>query len=1155
MRLALGTRLETMLERYWSRDLIQVAGARGSLPLALTLTQLSSPKLKSQPHVVVTPSSETAEALMNDILFFDPEAALYTTILPGFEVSPLSGLTTSRRFVTGRLSWLERARQSRPGQIFICSLPTLLQKTLPPADFDAFSSKVSRNFEISSAFLSRLHQVGYRPVALVEDVGTYSQRGNIFDIYSPSSLLPLRMELFGDYVESIKSFDPQTQRSIGNVESVTIVPASEVVLKDATRENFLRKLADAGTSIEIDQWRHSILADQHFHGIENLIPLFYEETFSPLAYFKDKPVLWLQDKVELEKSFDTMMAEIQQDLKEHAWVKQTLKAESFYSDAAEIFSSPLKTITFDPVPLSGQEDEDTVQYITRKVVMPPLGQNRSLAAKEFLEKLKDDGDTIFVSSASVTQAQRLSKQLEGAGLEAKIIDEIPFHWPELVAAQQQSRSLIHIIPLGFSESMVLPDEKLVFLREREILEKSRRPSRSKAATNFEEVKAITFGDLKPGEPIVHVQHGVGIYEGLKVLDLDGTKSEYLQIRYKDADKLYVPVYKLSLVHKFSAPFNPHLVDKLGGSSWEKAKIKVKHHLREVAGDLLKLYATRSQIERRPYELSDGDYGTFEAEFPYEETDDQMRAAEDIIKDFKGLKPMDRLVCGDVGFGKTEVAMRAAFWAVQNNKQVAVLVPTTTLSFQHDENFRNRFKKWPIKVASYSRFTSPKEAKEVIAKAKAGEVDILIGTHRLFSKDVEFKNLGLLIVDEEQRFGVIHKEKIRQLKANVDTLTLSATPIPRTLNMSFMGVRDLSLINTPPQDRLPVRTYVMKYNKEIIKKAVDTELKRGGQVLFVHNRVQSIYTLQSELQELMPGVRIRVGHGQMKEDELEETILAFFQHEFDVLLCTTIIESGMDIPRTNTILIDRADTFGLSQLYQLRGRVGRSTERAYCYFFVPPHGVDSEAQERLKVLQENTSLGSGLRIAQYDMELRGAGDILGESQSGHANAVGYDLYMELLQEALIEVRGDGSSAPMPEPEVNLKLAAFIPDAYMPDIRLRLAFYKMLSDAKSNNDIDRIEGDLRDRFGPVPDEVLNLMGTVLIRNLCKDLGIKDVSAGPKNVILTFSDKPKVSHERIMKLITNQSGKYKVQPNNRLLLRIEKRDWATIFDEISKVAGGGL
>ncbi len=1152
----LTTRFEIMLERLWGQSQIQVTGVRGTLPIALTLSQLATASLRAQPHLVVTPSDDLAERLMADLLFFDTEAQLYASVLPGFETAPLSGLSSPKRLTTGRLSWLHRAKNARGGQIFIASLQSLLQKTLPREDFAKFAQNIQRNFEITPAFLQTLHQMGYRSSALVEDIGTYSQRGNIFDIFSPAHPQPVRMELFGDYVDTIKSFDAQSQRSLGNIEMVHLIPASEIVLSDSAREGFLKSIAAAPKSSETDQWRHSILSDQHFQGIENLFPLFYEKTESPLDYFKKLPALWILDKVELEKAFDTFIAELNADLREHSWVEGLLNPESFYSPLEQVFDYPEKRILVDPIPLSNSDDldseklsgDESVQYSTKKVVLPPLSASKS-GAQDLLTTFKQQGFGIFISSNSVMQAQRLSKQLENAGFEPLIVDRTPFEWSHWVSLQLQNAKLVHILVQSFSESLVLPEEKLVFLKEREILEKTKSSTRARAVvSNFDEVKAITFGDLKPGEPIVHVEHGIGIYEGLKVLEVDGVKSEYLQVRYKDSDKLYVPVYKLSLIHKFSAPFGPGLVDKLGGASWEKAKIKVKHHLREIAADLLNLYALRNRIERDPYKLGDEDFKAFEAEFPYEETDDQVKAIEDILKDFSETKPTDRLICGDVGFGKTEIAMRAAFLAVQNGMQVAILVPTTTLAFQHEENFKNRFKKWPIRVGAYSRFTSTKEAKDLITKAKSGDLDILIGTHRLFSRDIEYKNLGLLVIDEEQRFGVLHKEKIRQIKANVDTLTLSATPIPRTLNMSFMGVRDLSLINTPPQDRLPVRTYVMKYSKDVIKKAVESELKRGGQVLFVHNRVQSIYSLENELKELLPGVRIRVGHGQMKENELEEAILGFFHHDFDVLLCTTIIESGMDIPRTNTIIIDRADTFGLSQLYQLRGRVGRGSERAYCYLFVPPHGIDSEAQERLKVLQENTSLGSGLRIAQYDLELRGAGDILGESQSGHANAVGYDLYMELLQEALSEAKGEPKSDAAFEPEVNIKTPSFIPDSYMPDIRLRLAFYKLLSDAKTNTDIERIEADLRDRFGPVPDEILNLMGTVLIRNLCKELGIKEVSAGPKNIIVSFTDSTKVKPEKIIKLVTFQSGKYKIQPNNRLLLKMEKRHWTTIFEELS-------
>ncbi|MEQ1876976.1 MAG: transcription-repair coupling factor, partial [Bdellovibrionia bacterium] len=612
---------------------------------------------------------------------------------------------------------------------------------------------------------------------------------------------------------------------------------------------------------------------------------------------------------------------------------------------------------------------------------------------------------------------------------------------------------------------------------------------------------------------------------------------------------FLPVYKISQIQRFSSAANVQTLDRLGGTSWKKATIKVRSHLREVAGELLKLYAERSQVERDPYPSPDDEYRAFEAFFPYAETEDQLKAIDAILSDLSKSKPMDRLICGDVGFGKTEVAMRAAFKVAQSGKQVAVLVPTTTLAIQHLETFRKRFKKWPVRIGGFSRFTSTSESSKVISELKEGKLDIVIGTHRLFSRDIEYKDLGLLIVDEEQKFGVTHKEKIRKMRIHVDTLALSATPIPRTLNMSLMGIRDLSLINTPPQDRLPTRTFVVRNNPEVIRKAIQSEIARGGQVLYVHNRIQSIYGLQDELKSIVPGVNIRVGHGQMDEKELENTIIGFFNNEFQVLLCTTIIESGMDIPRANTMIVDRSDTFGLSQLYQLRGRVGRGQERAYCYLMIPSNvKLDPDAQERLKVLQENTALGSGLKIAHYDMELRGTGDILGEDQSGHISAVGYDLYLELLEDALREIRGDRKTSETVDPEINLRIPAFIPDEYIPDIRVRLTFYKMLSDAKTPQAIDRIEEDLRDRFGEAPEAALNLLGISLIRQLCQDLLIKDVSLGPKNLLLTFSEKTALSPEKIIQLAMRPEKKYRLSPNNRVSVRMEKQSWVQVHEELT-------
>lgn len=516
---------------------------------------------------------------------------------------------------------------------------------------------------------------------------------------------------------------------------------------------------------------------------------------------------------------------------------------------------------------------------------------------------------------------------------------------------------------------------------------------------------------------------------------------------------------------------------------------------------------------------------------------------------RSTQPMDRLICGDVGFGKTEVAMRAAFVAASCKKQVAVLAPTTVLTFQHFETFKKRFAGWPFEIRVLNRFISNTEAKKTIEELKSGKVDIIIGTHRLLSKDVGFKDLGLLIIDEEQKFGVAHKEKVRKMRTHVDTLAMSATPIPRTLNLSLVGVRDLSLISTAPVDRLPTRTFVSKFEEEAVRKAILSELKRGGQVFFIHNRIQSIYGLADELRRLVPEARMKVGHGQMEEHELEQTMIQFFNHEIDVLVCTTIVESGMDIPKANTMFIDQAHMFGLSQLYQLRGRVGRSKQRAYCYLIIPPDKkIDKDAQERLKVLQEHTALGSGIHIAQYDLELRGAGNILGEEQSGHINAVGYELYMDLLNEAIGELRGDPQDDSHLDPEINLRIPAMIPDSYIPDIRMRLSYYKALSEVRDEQDIDRIEEELKDQFGDIPEPTLNLMGLMLIRAQCKKLGVRDVSAGLKNISLIFTEKTRLTTETVIRLAMRENKKYSITPDNRLNIRMNSLSWPNVNEELT-------
>ena len=726
-----------------------------------------------------------------------------------------------------------------------------------------------------------------------------------------------------------------------------------------------------------------------------------------------------------------------------------------------------------------------------------------------IQEWKNLSYSVFVSVSTQAQAQRLRLILEKSELNSVLVEENSFTWQQWTEEQQRSPNLVHIVERPIGESLRFSEEQIIFLREEDLFGNKRARAAYKSSGTLEQrAHAFNFGDLKLGDLIVHKLHGIGVYEGLKVMPIQGIEAEFIQIKYKDNDKLYLPVYRVHLIQKYSGPQAATLIDKLGGTGWEKTKTKVRSHLRDVAAELLEIYAKRAISERPAFSAQNADYASFEATFPYAETDDQLRAIGDVMSDLRKPHPMDRLVCGDVGFGKTEVAMRAAFKVVQEGKQVAIIAPTTVLTFQHLETFKKRFAKWPIEIRSLNRFVAKKEITATLKELREGKVNIVIGTHRLLSQDVQFKDLGLMIVDEEQRFGVKHKERLRKMKASLDTLAMSATPIPRTLNMSLVGIRDLSLINTAPVDRLATRTFVTKFDKDTIRKAITSEVARGGQIYFIHNRVQSIYGLADQLREIVPEVRFKVAHGQMEEGELEKCMVEFFHHEIDMLICTTIVESGMDVSSANTMFIDNAQQLGLSQLYQLRGRVGRSKERAYCYLMVPNHRkIDKDAQERLRIIQENTALGSGIRIAQYDLELRGAGDILGEEQAGHVNSVGYELYLELLEEAVRNAKGEAPLDADVEPDINVRIPALIPDTYIPDLRVRLAYYKSLSEIESPEDIDRIEDELHDQFGKPPLQVINLMGLMLIRQVCKELSVRDLSSGEASITLAFTEKTKL------------------------------------------------
>ncbi len=1170
----LHTHFEKVLNRAFeiSEHQTSLTGLTSPTVFGFLLSQITSKQINNLPHLIICSSDGEAERLSSAIRFFDPLRACH--VFKGHDVSPYSGVYPSPTHGYSRLSFLFAAQKAKPSEIFICSATGLIQQTIPFHTLAKKTFNFSLGDELPEKFESFLVSLGYRASPLVEDCGSFAWRGGVLDLFPPCSSMPIRIELFGDQIESIRYFDLKSQRSLEGdgtrlLKSFSLIPAHECLYEEAHHEKLVQLFREhmntrAVHPSEKEELLRSVIHQNMFPGMEFLLPFFYSQSGTVLDHFSTPLNLWFLDELAVTQTTDSFWEELKTDHEKSEALPFALAPSLLYQKFSELQWPPdsrrvsLVDLEFFSAETPGDEDAESKQIrynakLLREFAATHLkyapGSDAWLSEiTRKLEVFRKSGLCVFICFHNTTLMDRALLLLEKMGFVGKKVEHDQYLWDDWVSEQKKSNRLFHLIPRSLEESFRLDEEGLVFLRDEDFFGKKAK-TRSSSVEDFnKKAKRLNFGDLSPNDLVVHAKHGVGQYEGLKLMPIGGVENEFIQISYKGKDKLYLPVYRVGQLQKYAGSAGTTVLDKLGDQGFEKTKAQVKKHLQDLAADLLKLYAARAEVQRPAFEFNEDEISQFENQFPYDETDDQLKAIADIRADLGTTKPMDRLICGDVGFGKTEVAMRAAFFALQNHKQVAILAPTTVLTFQHFENFKKRFAGWPFRIEVLNRFISNAEAKKIVDDTKKGAVHILIGTHRLLSKDISFSNLGLLIVDEEQKFGVAHKEKIKRVKVNVDTIALSATPIPRTLNMALMGVRDLSLINTAPVDRLPTRTFVSKFDETTIRKAITSEIARGGQVYFIHNRVQSIYGIADEVRSIVPEARIRVGHGQMEEEELEKTMLAFFNHEIDVLVCTSIVESGMDVSRANTMFIESAHLFGLSQLYQLRGRVGRSKSRAYCFLMLPRgKQLDKLAQERLTVIQENTELGTGIKIAQYDLELRGSGNILGEDQSGHVNSVGYEMYMDLLAEALAEAQGKPLEDSELEPEINLRIPALIPESYISDIRLRLSYYKALADIKDQSELDVIEDELRDQFGALPEPVVNLMGIMLIRRQCKNLGVRDISAGPKNISLIFTEKTKLSPQVAINLAMRENKKYSLTPDQRLNVRMNQITWSSVFEEL--------
>ncbi|AGF53944.1 transcription-repair coupling factor (superfamily II helicase) [Clostridium saccharoperbutylacetonicum] len=1056
--------------------------------------------------IIITQSDMEAKNLYEDLIFYTNEVYYFPIReMVFYNIDAISGdLRWARLKVINEIL-------NKQKKIIVTSVEAFSAKYTPHNLFLDYSMQLKVGKEIDITEVSgKLIQSGYERVEMVEGKGQFSLRGGILDVFPTCSTYAYRVELFGDEIESIRTFNTESQRSIEKVKKVDIFPAKEVIILDEALKSGSAKLKDEFNDIaskdkddeRIEKLRkilnrnlESLEETGSFEAIDSYLPYFVEEPESLFDYFKD--YFFVMDNVQRCKGkLDSTYLEFEENFtafsqrgdifpgQGNLLINKEEILEVFEDKNLAFFEALTKTTDW----LKPRVSVNTVQ-----VTLNNYQGQLDLLIDDILSK-KNLGYKTLILSGTRARGERLVGTLRDRGIESVYRDDVDkIEYGEVVITFGNQLK-------GFE----YPEYKICVISDREVFGEAKRKLKASKSKRKGISKISSFAELKPGDYVVHASHGVGVYKGIKQIDVAGHKRDYLDIVYDKGDKLYVPVDQLDLIQKYiGSEGKAPKVNKLGSAEWQKAKAKARKSINEIAEDLVKLYAMRSTVKGHKFSKDTEWQKQFEDEFPFEETPDQLTSIEEIKLDMESEKPMDRLVCGDVGYGKTEVALRAAFKAVMDGKQVAILVPTTILAEQHYKNIKNRFSDFPIKIDMISRFKTTKQQKETLQKVKEGNLDILIGTHRLVSKDIQFKDLGLLIVDEEQRFGVKQKEKIKGIKKNVDVLTLSATPIPRTLHMSLSGVRDISVIETPPEERYPIQTYVVEQNDQLIRDAILREIGRNGQVYFVYNRVEDIERMAKYVQALVPESKVGVAHGQMAERQLENVMIDFMSGEYNVLVCTTIIETGMDIQNVNTIIIYDADKMGLSQLYQLRGRVGRSNRIAYAYLLYTKDKVLTEvAEKRLKALKDFTELGSGFKIAMRDLEIRGAGNMMGSSQHGHMASIGYDLYCRMLEDTVKLIKGEIQKEPI-ETTLDIKVDAFIPESYIEDEIQKIEIYKKIAVIEGLEDYNDIKEELEDRYSKIPEPVYNLMDIAYIKSQAKSIFIEEIKETPKEMLFKFAE----------------------------------------------------
>ena len=1116
--------------------------------------------------LIVLPSQREAEQVLEEICTYTVSAASETTrmldvqskmnLFPGWHRKVFDGIAPPRETVADRIRCLEHLLY-KERSIIVTSSQAMLYRLPPRHRFAEACRVLNIGDEIDPDDVAvMLIRGGYQNVELVEVKGEFARRGDILDVYPLTANTPMRVEFFGDEIDTIRAFDPISQRSTESIESVTLTPLREVLSADISVDhwqtqadaliqehampqliNTVREITQSLTEVASSQNRlqeeSGIGVPSYIDGIEGFLPMLVPETELLSDYLPNDTILCLIEP-QWQKREASQMHEQMQELYEKKLAESNLMVPpdkllaSFETLSTELEKHSVISLSLAP-PRKVMDTKIPPLHFEMKPLALPSGNYQTVINQ--MKTWTEEGTRVHVFCETPQQSKRVSEILAERELFPPDID-----------------TSVGTISEGFlNESL-----NLVVMSEDELFgsRHHRRPIRRRPSTDGTPILSLI--DLKVGDYVVHVSHGIAIYDGIRRLALDGKSQDFLILRYNAGDILYVPTYQVDLVQKYIGSkdnVSKPRVDRLGGTAWNRRKGRVKESIEQMAGELLKLYALRQARKGFSFPAEVPWQTEFEALFLYQETDDQLQAIEDVKADMEDERPMDRLVCGDVGYGKTEIALRAAFKAVMSEKQVAILVPTTILALQHYDTFERRFQPFPVNIEMLNRFRTPKEIKQIKEGLANGTIDVVIGTHSLLSKTVAFDNLGLLIVDEEHRFGVKHKEKIKQFKETIDVLTLTATPIPRTLHMSLLGIRDFSVINTPPADRLPIQTYVMPYDSDVIREAIIAELGRGGQVFFVHNRVQDIQSIALAVQQLVPDARIAVAHGQMPERELETIMLEFVRHKHDVLVSTMIIESGLDIPNVNTILINRADALGLAQLYQLRGRVGRATLQAYGYLFYPQDRAITEgAQKRLRVIEEFTDLGSGFKIALRDLEIRGAGNILGGEQHGHIGTVGYELYCRLLEEAVMALRGEKVEETV-ETRINLPVEAYLPDNYVPDSRQKVSIYKKIAGLKDREALNELREELKDRYGAIPEPAEMLLEVANIKQLSQHLGITTIVAGKEQVKVTFDErKPRINVKKFVEIV-HQNKNLQLEPPAQLKIRMPGVTGASMLTELQQ------